>query len=295
MLSKSKVRRLYDFQQLPLPEKMREVTVSRREIHEALHQLSVRFLTIEPVETAREGDYVLLDGDGKKRQAVIGRDTLPADCRVGDRVCFSGREGTVLSIKRRMLPPVTDELVSRLGLEDVKTVGEYEAYLLSQLAAEHGAEKMQGIVSYMARETFLRSEVEDLDREISWYFAYLVRYYRQQAELEGVPYEEVLSTVATKAQKTVEEKEAYLRSHGAAEAVRMAALGMALAEERGAALSEENLRQEYLEDSRKAGRESSAEELDEAVAIQLLFYYAQYFSDAVWAHMETKFIPILTN
>lgn len=294
-MSKSKVRRLYDFQQLPLPEKMREVSVSRREIQAALQQLSVRFLTIEPVETAREGDYVLLDGGGKVRQAVIGRDTLPAECHVGDRVFFSGQESTVLSIKRRILPPVTDELVCRLKLPGIETVEAYEASICSQLTVEHGGDKLQGIVNYLARETFQRSSVEDLSQEVDWYYAYLLEYYRQWAQQEGASYEDVLSSQTPQSLKTAAEREDYLRTHSAPESVRLSALGYALAEREGQAVPDEQFEQECLQRYQGQGEVPSNEEVRKTAQVQQIFHYAQYFADAVWAYMQKQFIPIVTN
>lgn len=295
MLRDCKVRCLYNFQLLPLPKKMREVTFSHREIEEELHRLSVRFLTIEPVEVAQEGDYVLLLFSEKKRQYVSSRDNMLTGCRVGDRMRCGLEEGTVLSIKRRMLPPVTDELVCRLKLPGIETVEAYEASIRSQLTVEHGGDKLQGIVNYLARETFQRSSVEDLCQEVDWYYAYLLEYYRQWAQREGTSYEDVLSSQTPQSLKTTAEREDYLRTHSALEGVRLAALGFALAEQEGKAVPDEQFEQECLQRYQEQGVVPSAEEVRRTAQVQQIFHYAQYFADAVWAYMQKQFIPIVTN
>lgn len=295
MLRDCKIRCLYDFQLLPLPEKMRKVSFSRREIDEELHRLSVRFLTIEPVEVAQEGDYVLLLFSTQRRQYVSGRDNMLIGCRVGDRVRCGAEEGTVLSIKRRLLPPATDELVCRMKLPGIETVEAYEASITSQLTMEHGGDKLQGIVNYLARETFQRSSVEDLSQEVDWYYTYLLEYYRQWAQREGISYEDVLSSQTPQSLKTTAEREDYLRTHSALEGVHLAALGYALAEQEGKVVPDEQFEQECLQRHQEQGKVPSAEEVHKTAQVQQIFHYAQYFADAVWAYMQKQFIPIVTN
>lgn len=253
--------------------------------------MSVRFLTIEPVEVAQEGDYVLLLFSEKKRQYVSSRDNMLTGCRVGDRMRCGLEEGTVLSIKRRMLPPVTDELVCRLKLPGIETVEAYEASIRSQLTVEHGGDKLQGIVNYLARETFQRSSVEDLCQEVDWYYAYLLEYYRQWAQREGTSYEDVLSSQTPQSLKTTAER----GTHSALEGVRLAALGFALAEQEGKAVPDEQFEQECLQRYQEQGVVPSAEEVRRTAQVQQIFHYAQYFADAVWAYMQKQFIPIVTN
>lgn len=276
---------------------MCQVTFSRREIEEELHRLSVRFLTIVPVERAQDGDYVLLAGDdgGKQRQLLAGRDDNLNGCRVGDVICYKGEGAKVISIKRRILPPVTDALVCRLALPHIRTVKDYEAHITAALTADHGAEKMQGILTYLARETFLRCEADGFEEEIDWYLAYLVQYYRGRAEMEQRSYEDLLTEETPKSLNTTEDREAYLRSHAASESIHLAALGYALSQQNGKLVPEGQFEAECLERCRQQGREPSVQELKQTVQLQQVFHYVQYFADAVSAYMETKFIPVITN
>lgn len=122
-----------------------------------------------------------------------------------------GGMGCLMEIKRRVCPPVTDELIRRLNIEGVASVEDYRAYQANRLIQRKRRQKENVLLEYVMRETAKRSEFSDLSLEISQNLAAQKTDLERTAQREGLSYEKLLAMSVPKHLKTFSEQEAYLR------------------------------------------------------------------------------------
>ncbi len=142
----------YDFRDVTVPEKLLEIKVSGETVSAEMDRAALRFATIEPTDSPiRQGDFVRVELPGQEGpetvQINVGNgfadealeDILPGMCQGDERVLsLNGSEAAVrlLSVKRRMIPRFTDDLVQKLGLEGAGTVQDYREYIVRQIAEQ---------------------------------------------------------------------------------------------------------------------------------------------------------------
>lgn len=79
---------------------------------------------------------------------------------------------TILSVKKRCVPPLTDEMVAALGLESVRTVEQYRTYLVEQALDEQFSNESYAVIQSVLQTVRERSEVlitqEDWQQSVQW-------------------------------------------------------------------------------------------------------------------------------
>ena len=144
------IKSLYDFRKVQVPQKLLELEVSEEAVARELAATAERFLTIETVtDGIRAGDIVQIQFPGEEAgqmqimQINMGlgfagkalEDGL-LGLRRGDEKVLPVENRRipvqVVSVKRRKVPELTDELIGRLGLENIKTVVQYREYTVGR-------------------------------------------------------------------------------------------------------------------------------------------------------------------
>lgn len=242
------IKKLYDFRQVSIPAALLQAEVTREEMDAELALTAARFTRIAavsgPIET---GDVVTLeyvDEKGLHRiYANVGKgfsdvETLLPGCGVGDAVkmCWAGREteARIAAVKRLMVPALTDAHIRELGLENVTDLPAYEDHLFEKLALTQRRRKFRGIMGIVSKAMMENTEFADLEQH-PWYLALMDVMQGRVAAFaarEGKTVEEALPAALRMPDKTLEECRQALRDM-CMERAKQAALGKALAEEKG--------------------------------------------------------------
>jgi len=297
-----KLKKLYDFRELSLPEKLFELPLSRDEVNAALEGVRVRFLTIEEVPgPVEKGDLVVLSlpaGDGKTIQVNVGKhfyddafeDAL-AGAAKGAEVTLPKRDGsrpaTVAQIKRRILPPLTDELVARMSVDGVNTIDAFRKATEDKIIRREKRKKMDAILTVVMRDTAANCEFGDIAADVEKQLANNIEDYRRHAARNEMTLEEYYEKALPKKFETQEELDAILRER-AEQDVRLNLIGRYYMEQAGKTLS----REEY-EKIKKGYLDRGMSPQD----VETLFTYAAYetqtaaacFQDAIKAFYDDKF------
>ena len=177
------IRQLWDFRQSEIPEKLLELKVSQAAVEARLAAAAERFLTIEPVSDGiRRGDIAALElsegGETRRVQINVGlgfagdalEERLLGLC-AGAEIPAEGwsAPGRIVSVKRRMVPAMTDELAGRLGLEGVSTVEAFRTYLQDQEARRVQRGKTQALCEVVTKAVLEHSDFADVGEDNDGY------------------------------------------------------------------------------------------------------------------------------
>lgn len=220
--------KLYDFRQLTLPEALFTLNWDENAVEQAVDALRTRFLTIAEVEdTVATGDIVQLllpvVGEQKEKtvQVNVGRHFYDAPfedaligASLGDVFTMparrdAGRTGTLLSIKRRMLPELSDRLVERMEIEGVTTLEAYREMEKQATIQADKAKKQRALLGMVKREAMKRSTFGELEAQIRQRLADYERDLRMVAEMNGMSYEEFRAMNTPEQYDTPEKQDAY--------------------------------------------------------------------------------------
>ena len=261
-----KLKHLYDFRELALTEKLFELPLSRQEVNDALADVRVRFLTIVetegPVET---GDIVVIDlpaaddEEAKTVQINVGKrfyDDSFEDHLVGlergAAVTMPSRDkrraGVLIQIKRRAFPPLTDELIGRMGIKDVTTVEAYRGLVEDRLIARAKKKKQDPLVMVVMRDTAGKSEFDGIAEDAERVYLERLADLRNLAEIHHVEFEELLASSVPAQYTSAAERESYLREQAELTAKEQL-IGRYFMERDGKTISEENwrkMKQDYI-------------------------------------------------
>ncbi len=181
----AKVIELFDYRKADLPDLLFEIKIRQESIEKGLHQAAERFLTIEPqtddiirndiVAVSLESDNPRLTSECERFRTGRGffypqiEDQITSH-KAGDTfTCTIGSDTVtvhILSVKRRIVPALTDELVPAMGIEGVSTLADYTEYAKAQLV-EEDKEKKQSALCTLVNRQVVRNSVFDLtDDEI---------------------------------------------------------------------------------------------------------------------------------
>ena len=196
-----KVLKLFDFTKCELPEKLFDIRIPQKDIDFELKKAAEHFLTIEPQDGPIEnGDIVavkivsedvLLACDCERLS--VGRGFFSKDIEAalvgkkkGDVFSVttdgSPAEVTVLWIKRRVVPQLTDEMAAAMDVEDVSTVQEYTDYVTQELVNENKEKKQNAIWLMVSKKLLAESEFDVDEAEIDAQYKKDIAY--MQSELE---------------------------------------------------------------------------------------------------------------
>ena len=216
---------LLDFKEVPLPEKLLEIPLKTSLVDVGMKEMAERFLTIEEADDEiRQGDIVVFEvleaekeeerylriNIGKNfydeawEQSVIGS-------RKGQEVMLpdegAHRKAVVCQMKRRILPEITDELVTRLNLPEVQSVEDYRKYLEEKLIQKEEQKRAEILVNYITKKVASESHYTNLEEQLRQATEKRREEYRKRAEEMGMTYEELIANSLPKNLKTPEEQE----------------------------------------------------------------------------------------
>ena len=196
-----KVLKLFDFTKCELPEKLFDIRIPQKDIDFELKKAAEHFLTIEPQDGPIEnGDIVAVKIVSEDaflacdcERLSVGRGFFSKDIEAalvgrkkGDVFSVtadgSPAEVTVLWIKRRIVPQLTDEMAAAMDVEDVSTVQEYTDYVTQELVNENKEKKQNAIWLMVSKKLLAESEFDVDEAEIDAQYKKDISY--MQSELE---------------------------------------------------------------------------------------------------------------
>lgn len=272
------IKKLYDFRQVAVPAPLLQAEVTREELDGELALVAARFTRIEAVSGPIEnGDVVALEYTDEQGvhciYANVGRnlddiEALLPGLSVGSglQLSYAGKkvEATVVSVKRPTVPALTDAHVQQLGIENVTDLAALEDHLFAKLAEGQRKRKFRGIMGIVSKPLIENTEFEDLLQH-PWYLALhetMMGRIAAFAAQNGQTVEEAMPVALRQEGKTLAECRQAL-SDMCLERAKQAALGRALAEEKGETLTAGN-------DADLAGR------------------YVDYLNEAIYAYFAPQ-------
>ncbi len=194
----TKVTKLYDFTQCELPDSLFNIKIHQKDIDKEVITAAEHFLTLE------EQDGEIIAGDIVAVSVKSADELMNSDCdrfvigkgfysdevenallgkKKGDTVSVKYNDAdadiTVLSVVRRIVPELTDEMAAKLQIEDeeISTRDEYIDYVKSQLESEDKEKKQNAIWTLVSRKLLSESEFEidtaEIDKKYETDFNYL--------------------------------------------------------------------------------------------------------------------------
>jgi len=145
--------------------------------------------------------------DFKWEQSLAGKKT-------GEQVMLPKRgknqPGTIMQIKRRVYPELTDDIIKQLSIEGINTIPEYRAYLKQEMISEEKMRKSGGVNALVLKELTKSSVFGDLSEEITAFKEEFKEEVRERAERFQMSYEEMLAKRLPPYIKTPEQIEAFI-------------------------------------------------------------------------------------
>lgn len=306
-MNEAMIKTLYDFRRIDVPEKLLELKVSQAKVDQELSRAAERFLTIEhTTDGIQAGDIVALElpggdvpGGSRRMQINVGLGFSGEELEhallgktVGTEAAWEGgtAPGRIVNVKRRIIPPLSDGLVLRLGVDGVSTVEGYRTYTQDQLAQRLRQGREQALCDYVAKAVVEKSVFSDSITDSPDYqliYHGTLAQVGAVAEQEGKSMEEILArSLNTSAQDCCE----VLRQQ-CAEQTKRAAIGREYAEHDGVSYTREDVLEQYRAQLGTQASELSSETLDSGV----IQSYVLYFFQKITAYYQDKFHVILTS
>lgn len=187
---KSKVLTVFPYQQVDITSFRRSPEVDQTALKKELDRAVYPYITWSDGDTVWAGDVAECSLDSKdprfQRPSIritVGLGLLDREAEeklVGQKVgaklelvCRgSDVDVTILSVKNRQVPPLSDEMVARLEIEGVDTVEHYRSYLVEKALDERFQNESYEVVQYVLRIVAERSEIlidqKDWEQSVAW-------------------------------------------------------------------------------------------------------------------------------
>lgn len=309
---KSKAHKIYDFRKIIVPEKLLQIEVKRIVITNALNEVSEKFLTIEEVDDKISvGDIVsvnLKSNIDKYNQEcahiAVGKrffnneiETRLLEMKKGEiaEVTIDDESVTIEinSIKRRIFPTVSDELIEKLNLQKIKTVHEYERYIVDEFVDKAKQKKLDHIIKFVKKETLKNSDFELIDEEVNSKYLKEKERVTEQAIEAGKTYEEIVKRFAAIGglkDATVEESEKFFFNDCILK-FKAEIIGISLASGDGIVFDEESY-EKYVDELTKNYGIPSREDTKRMIPFNVYMntIYETHFDTVIWKFYLDKFI-----
>jgi len=305
----------FDFHKAAVPEKMLVIRIDRAVIDKGLSDAAERFLTIEPAEhRIRTGDIVRISypdetaEDGvRQAQFSVGRhffdqqleDSIPGmTCGQTAELTVKGQKKpvTILSIKRRNIPPLTDEAIASIGIEGVNTAEAYRQHLIDQAVRRKRSERDHILTDFVEKQVTAQSEFTPVDRESEDYRACYAGRLDQARKIaaqdEDISEMEVLRRSLGQKQDASEEDILSALAEDCEQEMKLLALGRAHAARDGISYTLEDCRQELRQFAEMRG--ISYEALLEHYTPESLLpgKYIHYYGGKILSHYEKQYTVV---
>ena len=246
------IKKLYDFRQTQIPAALLQAEVTPEEMAEEKGLAAARFTTIEATgDAVQAGDVVKLTFADEKAEggrrvifANVGKDfddveALLPGLKQGDvlHMTYAGKQvaASVASVKRLVVPVLTDAHVAQLGIANVADLAAFEDHTFAKLAQQQRKRKFRGIMGIVSKAMMEKTEFAELEESHPWYqalHASLMGRIQGFAAQMGVTVEQAMPTALRMADKSLEECHQALKNM-CIERARTGALGQAYAQENG--------------------------------------------------------------
>lgn len=308
--------REFDFRSAEVPDKMLQLRLDRAALEQGMADAAERFLTIQPAEDGiQPGDIVRVSfadpeaPDGvRQAQFSVGRhffdpgleDALPGLCRGQTALlpCLGRqRQVTIVSVKRRRIPPLTDQAVASLGLPGVTTVAGYRRHLQDRAAERKRREREQILVGYLEKQVLAGSEFSPTDRTTPEYQAMDQRNRSMAKEMaareEGGSEQEALARMLGLKPGAGEQEIETALQQNCDRALQLAALGQAHAARDGVTYTPEECLRQLEQMALQRG--IPPQQLQAMVPLPLLLTdrYTRYYQEEILAYYRPKFTVVI--
>lgn len=181
-ICQSKALSIFDYREIDLSQYAAPFSMNNEELEEKLTKFRTRHAPMTEADSVETGDFVTLDtvsetprfrktgvtlrvGKGlfsrELEQAILGmRVGEPRTIALPDAAAHV----TIRSIRRRTLPPLTDDTVASWGIEGAKTVEQLIAVVKEEAQSQYIADTAESVAVAVSGEANRRS-VFDLDEE----------------------------------------------------------------------------------------------------------------------------------
>lgn len=293
---KSVLKQIYDFNNVVVPEELLNIEITREEIKNALDRLAEKYLSITEVyDGIVPGDIIAVDLKSNiskynnKTQISEGlgyfnkklEDNL-IGMKKGDIKTINIDENSIdtkiISVKRRIIPKISDELVKKEKIDDVNTIEEYEKYIYDEYAARYKNKRMNEVIEKIKEELLNKSEFELDDEDINSACSEMKKQNEIEAEKLNISFEEEEQEIASEyiENPTIEESEKFLYDLNIT-TVKTIAMGASFAKKFGIELDRNTYEKEMK--SRAEREKTTIEYQKQAIP---------YFS-----YLEMKYMPFI--
>lgn len=201
------VSNLYDIDSIVIPEELLKADIDEQKVDAEVQLLSKRYAKEEQVDKAAAGDRVYCRADNKSypdgraillftgmdvpgaekaEKAVIGK-------KSGDTVSTVLADKnvtlTIWKIVRRTPVEVNDALIAGMGIENVKTIEDYKAYIRARMAADQAMENEKEVIRYVMDKMIANSTYIYDEKEMEAYVQKTAEQYKKECEAIGEPVE----------------------------------------------------------------------------------------------------------
>lgn len=201
------VSNLYDIDSIVIPEELTKTDIDEQKVDEEVQALAKRYAREEQADAAAAGDLVCCQADSesypdgrtiliyagmklpgaeKAEEAVIGK-------KAGDAVSTILAEKnvtlTIRKIVRRTPVAVNDALIAGMGIENVKTIEDYKAFIRDKMAADQAMEQEKEVIRYVMDEMIANSTYIYDEKEMEAYVQKTCEQYKKECEAIGEPVE----------------------------------------------------------------------------------------------------------
>jgi hypothetical protein len=295
---KNKVIERYDYRKLIIPERLMNLTINSKTVERCIADVAGRFITIEEVfDEVKKEDIISILQNGNPVEINVGKgfyNTKFEESLMGmninekRRISYDEKEYEVmlLQIKRRIYPPVTDELVACMNIEGIHSIESYKEVIERELVIEEKDKKQQALETYVMKKVVENSKFADISEEISQEVNQLKRCMHSMAMHLNGTYEQMLQDYCPKSYKTSIDREKYIEEKAALE-VKEKMIGALIAEECNVEVNK-NRYHEMVEEQLKSG--FSQEQIDAEYTYEV--YEKMMFIDAFRSQILDYYNPM---
>lgn len=308
----TKLLREFDFREASIPAKMLVLKIDQAVIDRGLSDAAERFLTIQPAEDGiRRGDIVRISFPDEAAEGGMGWAQFSVGRNFFDRqleetllgmvrgqtaeLTVKGQKKpvTILSVKRRCIPALTDEAVASIGVEGVTTIAGYRQHLIDQAARRKRAERDRILIDFVEKQVLAQSEFTPVDRESEEYRSCYARQRRQARQMaaqdEGVSELEVLRRMLGQEKGSGEEAILSALAADCDREMKLLTLGRVHAARDGAQYTLESCEQELRQFAEMRGIPYEAVLEQYTPEALLPEKYVQYYGEKILAHYEKQY------
>lgn len=306
---KSTVDKVYDYKSVNVSSEQLKIKIDKKIVEKELNKLAKKYAeTVEADDAIRKGDQVIAKMESN--QEKFNKENVPVAVGIGlfnksleDKLIgmkknesntfnFDGITVTVkiLSIKRKIIPNVTDEMVKEQKIEGVNTVEEYKKYCYNQEVSKEKGKSFDTIYPMVRDEVVRRSEFTLFDEDIEKLLEVELDRCRVLSKKEGLIFEEMTreQLMIRVPAGSIEEFKTFLRKDFN-EVLKWALIGKKIADGEKVTFNETTYNELMAELAAKDGMDMKTEKEEYPFLKYLVNRYGKYFMDKIKEYFETKF------